>query len=192
MRARIKGEFARGGRFFRDHPLNAFLRLVMVALWPVITFAVIPALPRGDFMAEASLDESTRTATLGLLLLCVITPQIIKGLSDLADRVITAFAAAIERAEDRLITSFAGSFERMHTQLREEAEQQSQAAIDAMRQDIAAIGEKVIAAAYGPGDGPDEPAAKPGAVRSLRSVRDDGKPGGCLGPRAVRRPVVVV
>jgi hypothetical protein len=167
MRAKIRGGFASAGRFCWDHPLNAFLRLVMVALWPVITFAVIPALPRNDFLMTASLDESTRTATLGLLLLCVIAPLIIKGLSDIA--------------------ASAGSIERMHAELREDAAQQSAAAIEAMRKDIAAVGARVIAAARGTDDDPDEPAVRPGTVRSLRSVRDDGKPNGGLGARAVRR-----
>jgi hypothetical protein len=187
MRAKIRGGFASAGRFCWDHPLNAFLRLVMVALWPVITFAVIPALPRNDFLMTASLDESTRTATLGLLLLCVIAPLIIKGLSDIADRMIASFAAAADRAADRVVAASAGSIERMHAELREDAAQQSAAAIEAMRKDIAAVGARVIAAARGTDDDPDEPAVRPGTVRSLRSVRDDGKPNGGLGARAVRR-----
>jgi hypothetical protein len=176
LRAKIRDGFARTGRFCWDHPCNAFLRLVMVALWPVITFAVIPALPHDDYLTTVSLDESTRTATLGLLLLAVITPKVIKGLSDVADRVIASFTAAIER---------------VHAELREDAAQQS----DAVRQDLAVVTDKVLAAAglAARTDGEDPPLpheddrTRSPAGRRLRIARDDDDPRGGLGSQPVRR-----
>jgi hypothetical protein len=169
---------ARLGRYCWDHPLYASLRMVMVALWPVITFAIIPSLPRNDYLMTVSLDESTRTATLGLLLLAVITPAVIRGLSDLADRVIAAFSGSIDRAADRIIASSSGSVERMHAdlraELREDAAQQSDAALAAIRQDLAAVSAQVIAAATA--DGTGEPAVSPGAARRLRLATDDDNP----------------
>jgi hypothetical protein len=158
------------GRFCRDHPGAASLWVLMFALWPVVTFAVTPCLPPGDFLTADSLNEGTRTVTLALVLGLYIGPKVVKAIRD--------------------------GLERLHRDLREDAAQQAAAALDAIRQDIDAVGDHVLAAVYGSPErdvlAPEARQAEDRSRRRLRVAPHDDRRGGNLGTHPVGLPWPVV